>query len=689
MAIMAIIYVLSSFEVPLNISEMSFEKLAGEIHLYSGKVVEVKQTDEKINLKIRIRSIDNVQKRLHGYVLVNYYNSIDDPASLMNATIDFIANFSLPNTQRNPHCFNYRNYLKSKKIFLTTSLKTYEILDDVKLNLIERYERALYRAKYEYSSVLSNRSKGVIFGVLFGDTSAMDDDIYNQFRTNGTCHVLAVSGLHIGILYSLYRKVFKKRNNALSLCILGILLFSYGTLSMWSPSTIRAELMIAMNVLAFELDLRYDLLTAMSAVGLLLIAFNPYVILGTSFQMSFLAIASLAFIRPVLPKKLPDGMRTTLAVNIGILGYQMFNFNYISLTALIANIPVVFLASYLVPIALIGFAIFCLFGITFPMVTITEAMAVLLEKVNGFTTINGLGAFQVKSPDIPIVLFLSFMLFFFCSEYFEIVRLRNAKHRLKQVVVLSTVMSVFLGVIYFSPITYDDLVFIDVGQGDSTHIRLGNTNILIDGGGSLDYNIGESILKPYLLHNGVNDVDLVLMTHLHTDHYQGILELAEKYKVKDIKTGLKAGNTIKVKENLTITTIWPLIYDVKSDKKDENSNCSVFIVHYNGYKIMITGDLDEEGERGIIETYSDELLKCDILKVGHHGSRFSSSDAFLDVVSPTYAVIQVGKNNYGHPTKETLDRLTAHGAIVLRNDLDGAIGFRFKPNRIVYHTLIN
>ena len=156
-----------------------------------------------------------------------------------------------------------------------------------------------------FEKELTAETRGVIMGVLFGDTTFLDEDIYEDFRNNGTAHILAVSGLHVGILYSLYQKASGRRNSRGGLILLALLLFSYGTLSMWSPSVTRASLMIAMNVTAKLLDLRYDMLTSMSAVAMMLIFRNPDVIYGAGFQMSFLAISSIAFIRPVIPDKIP------------------------------------------------------------------------------------------------------------------------------------------------------------------------------------------------------------------------------------------------------------------------------------------------------------------------------------------------------------------------------------------------
>jgi len=149
----------------------------------------------------------------------------------------------------------------------------------------------------------------MISGVLFGDTSLMEEDVSEEFRQNGTSHILAVSGLHVGILYGIYKKLAGRRRSAGAFAALLAMLFLYGSLAMWSASSTRAILMIAVSTAGRYTDRRNDMLTAMSASAFILIAKNPYVIFDSGFQMSFLAITSIAFLRPVMPKAVPDSHR--------------------------------------------------------------------------------------------------------------------------------------------------------------------------------------------------------------------------------------------------------------------------------------------------------------------------------------------------------------------------------------------
>jgi competence protein ComEC len=249
-----------------------------------------------------------------------------------------------------------------------------------------------------------------------------------------------------------------------------------------------------------------------------------------------------------------------------------------------------------------------------------------------------------------------------------------------------------------------DLVFLDVGQGDCLYIHTPEgKNLLIDGGGSMSYQVGEKILLPYLLKKGVRTVDLAIATHLHDDHYLGLKELSGRMKIT--RLGLYEANRIREKEILSGTglesqnllylgegdriliepDIWiDVLYPEKRDdgeyqrllreEKDENKSSLILRVYYKGMTVLMTGDLGFDGEKELIGRYAgdSEALRADVLKVGHHGSGRSTSAPFVAAVAPRLAVVQVGaENRFGHPQPATLARLA--GAGVLRTDRDGLI----------------
>lgn len=652
--------------------------------LCSGKVIRVEADEDKTRLRIRLISCNGKPVSFSEDVLASFYGE-ENAQDFLRRTISFSAVLKDAAEPGNPHCFNYRKYLKSCGIGKVTTMKSYSF-EEAPVSIIDLYEKKIYQARNNFLEGVSEDTRGMISGVLFGDTSYIEEDVYEEFRGNGTAHILAVSGLHIGIMYGIYKKIVGRRRSLFALILLFSLLFLYGSLAMWSPSSCRAILMIIISVLGTYMDQRNDMLTSMSVAAFILIACNPYVIFGTSFQMSFIAITSIAFLRPVIPQIIPESLSTAFAVNIGILVYQMYNFNYISCVSLLANIPIIYMTGYFVPAALIGFCAFSLgFGweILRPAV---EGFALMLEKTNHIMNFGGHSGGDVSSMPFFAVLFLICGIFFIASESFYI--MRNRKQTKK---IICSFMIIFAAscvgeVLTYSPITHDDMIFVDVGQGDCMHIKTGRKNILIDGGGSADYNVGKNKLKPYLLKNGVASLDAAIATHRHTDHYKGLTELRESLNEFEIYSELTAGKKITLSEEVYVETLWPLSL-AEGEFAEENKDCSVFMVHFKGWRVLVTGDLDSEGEAEMLRHYAESAaLQADILKVGHHGSKTSTSAEFLQAVAPKVAVIQVGQNNYGHPTAETLERLESFGLLILRNDMHGAVGIRFCGDELSIHT---
>ena len=683
---------LNAAGIPLRQSRLSDFSDAEDV-LLSGKVTKMKLLDGgECRMEVRVSRAAGKRILPAEKILLVYDGETDEPWRIFRKTVTFRAQLQRPQGQRNPGCFDYSLYLKSQGIYFQYWTDQVDISEEY-FTAADRFASQLIRIRYSFSDLLNPASEGLVAGILFGDTGALSEDVYETFRKNGTAHVLAVSGLHVGILYSLYRKLAGNQYNVVSVSCLVLLLGCYGTAAMWSPSVIRAGMMILLHSAAQALDLRYDMLTGLSTVALVLILQNPYVVFGTGFQMSFLAIASISFFTRIMPSRIPDGITAALAVNLGLALYQMYQFNYVSLVSLVVNVPVIYLTGILVPVSLAALLAFSVLG-EIPGIfrILMDSLSFFTVKLNEISSLGGLGSMDAASPPLAAVLVFYFLIFFFSSEQNLILRSRRRILTVMLCTGVGLMGCIALSQLLWCPVSDADLVFVDVGQGDCIHIRSGRNNVLIDGGGSLDYNTGKNTLKPYLLKNGVWNVDLALATHLHMDHFKGLEELQQVYPVKEIKSGLTAGKLISICDDVWIETLWPLEIDPEEGQED-NENCSVFMVHYEGWKVLITGDLDQAGEEQMVSYYrsrgEEERLKAHILKIGHHGSATSTGDLFLDAVDPEYAVIQVSEHNiYGHPSQKTVEKCLKRGIIIKRNDYNGGIGFSFQEDRIQVHTVI-
>lgn len=671
-----IIGIVLVFEIPFISNRLQTSSLIFDENDVTGIVTDVDQIETDF-FQLIIKADDKK-------ILASYYQELEKPWTFLGQRIIFRAEVELPAEAGNPRTFDYRRYLLSRGIHYVCVIESFTVERSrpsvfyyIKSTILEK------RETYMQKLAIEGLAEGLLRGLLFGDKSHMDETIYNDFRKNGTAHVLAVSGLHVGMLYGVYRWLYDRWKRRWLTTVFLCFLFVYGTAALWSVSVTRAIGLIVLVVLGKATCRRYDLLTALSVAALFSVIKNPYVIYGAGFHMSFLAVLSITFFQRPLAKHIGEKWAPALAVQVGMLPYMAYTFNYVSFVGILCNIPVIFLASILVPLGMAGFIGFLVLDMILPGLSqILSAVTKLMIWCNSLFSADGILSFDVVSPPLWLMILIYGLLFFCTSEYFHIYFSRKDWKKILSGFLVIAVL-VWSGLVADrTPFDKADIVFVDVGQGDCLHLKAkDNLNILIDGGGKSGYNTGEKTLKPYLLKNRIRNIDLAAATHLHLDHYAGLEELAACYPVEQMLTKGKAGQIIKIDENCSLEILWPKKQN--PDIEDENENSLIFMVHYNGVHTLVTGDITQEGEHMLLEAYKGSgKLQADILKIAHHGSPYSTCDAFLDAVKPKVAVISVGRNNYGHPSEMVIEKLEKRGIIVFRTDLDGAVGIIHRKGKL-------
>ena len=670
------------------------EGLEGNNAAVTGRVVSiVKKDDEYFKLQLSDVSIisDNGARSYKKKILVNVYSDIADYRTVLWDRVYITGEVSIPKERSNPGTFDYRRYLKSIGI---RCIITAENIENVKKagGIAALLKSAKCRTADIFESALGDDS-AVVMGLMFGETSGIDEDIIETFRRGGTAHVLAVSGLHLGLLYSFLCRFKRKKRSIPADIAIVLALSAYTALAGFTASVVRACLMIFIHIAGNHLNRRYDLISSTCVSMIIILAVNPMQIYSAGFQMSFLAVITLGIMIPLIQKKIKGILLPMIAVQTGMVPYTMYVFNYVSLTSVISNIPVYFIAAAMIPAGILVIAFCWLPVIAKPAAMITGLFVKLLLWCNDFTYMGGVFTFDVASPSVIFLAVYYIFIFYMCSEAGQIALIRRNYKKIAAVFAAAVICGAGCSVYLSDGFEKTDMVFVDVGQGDCLHIKAGGKNLLIDGGGSFNYNVGKSTLKPYLLKNGVTKIDMAIATHLHTDHYQGLKELSQTYRIKklgvyeansvnenhlkkEFKTDeilyLAAGDVINMGRNVSVEVLSPDRGN-PLDEKDENKNSLVLRVNIKGSSVLMTGDIDEKGEMTLI---ADTDIKADILKVAHHGSRYSSCEKFIEAAAPETAVIQVGKNTYGHPSEEVIKRLEEHKITVLRNDEQGAVGIR-------------
>ena len=727
---------------------------------------------QRITLEGTVRSIEKLEEEKYrlllkttaekSKILITVYGDIavwgltKNYGDLAGRPVSVTGIPALPAPRRNPKTFDYRQYLMTRGIQTIMSVNPAAL--EIKEGKPARWVNLISGVRCDFmekvSAAAGAQTAAILAGMLLGDKNAMDEDLYEVFQKNGTAHVLAVSGLHVGIVYVCANALLKPRRSLWKNALLFALLLFYAALASFSPSAVRAAGMITLHLGATLLHRRYDLLCSTAAVCLTMLIFNPMSLFNPGFQLSFLAMATLSIVLPAAQRIYAGWVTAAAVIQVGMVPVTAYSFNTFSWVAVLANIPVVFLAGLIIPVGIFLIPVSCLSENLFAVGLIAaELLCEWMRQMNEFAYVPGVSFRYVTSPPLFALFCFYGFLFYGASESAFIRRQRGRRRRvagcgaevaampnlstrpnlqagsqktgqklrpIKRIMPCLLILSVALAAASYPQADFQKagLVFVDVGQGDCLHIRTpGGQNILIDAGGSMTYDVGRKTVMPYLLKNGVGRIDLLLVSHRHLDHYGGAVSLANHLDVGQMgfyaanrfleaeimaETGLSAehllylskGDVIALDSGVWIEILYPEGVDpddyerLTAEGSDENAISLIAKIHYGGTTVLMTGDLDENGEKRLIDACTEEELRTRIVKAAHHGSKYGNSSRFIQAANPEIAIFQVGKNNFGHPTPEAIDRYEEAGAVIFRNDLHGAIGVFIHDEKTVIRTIL-
>ncbi len=325
--------------------------------------------------------------------------------------------------------------------------------------------------------------------------------------------------------------------------------------------------------------------------------------------------------------------------------------------------------------------------------------------------IGNLKISKISVPGLNIIIWIIYYIFIIIFIYIKNNPLNNLfiKNKIKSILIITRkhliliglILLVFLIIDLFCPKDYLKIYFIDVDQGDCSFIITPqNKTILIDGGNNENYDYGKNVVVPFILKSGIGKVDYIIISHFDSDHVGGLFAVMEDLNVgrviisaqgessenfetfndivKENKIQVivaKKGDRIQIENDLYVDVLWPNASKLISENV-LNNNSIVCKLHYKSFSMLFTGDIEEIAERQILAEYRNnmQILDSTILKVGHHGSKTSSTQEFVNIVKPKIALIGVGKNNkFGHPNMEILERLKNSGSKIYRTDKFGEI----------------
>lgn len=625
--------------------------------------------------------------------------------------VEFTGILKQPESARNPGEFNYRAYLRSQGVFA--------YVEPEELQIVHHRKNWLSASVFRFQKYIEHNLEKVMkypelaSALVLGNRDALSSEQQTMWKQLGITHLLAVSGMHIGLLAACIVMLTGHLPGPRLLKNLMVILFLlfYVLLAGASPSAWRAWLAAVIGLLGRRR--RLDGLHVWSLAGTIMLLLKPHYVWQIAFQLSFAASGGILLWSPAIGKisnkfsqtyigrifaRLFTAIAISLVAQASIIPLLVNHFSEIALLAPVATVvftPAVF-------VLLIGGFIVGIFGpwiapLGYVLDQVTVMMDMIGRKLLRYSMTISAGTLPWDWTLVWYCCFIS--LGIIGRRHYLFLGKPTYARWLIGFLVLSLLVS--LPIPLRRPL---EITFLDVGQGDCIFIRTPyGQHILIDGGGDSIYwqqrgkNVGLKTVVPYLQYRGVEHIDVVILSHPHEDHLFGLLAVLEHFHVGlvvdngqphttpsykqylqliedkniDYHTA-RSGDKLKLSGGITLEVLHPSQL-LSHTNSDINNNSLVINLSYHGCNVLFTGDIEIEGLNNLL---SRQIIhQVDVIKVPHHGSKTAFMPELYLSVQPRHAVISVGRNSFGHPDPSLLTFLAKQQIDVSRTDESGAVSY--------------
>lgn len=684
---------------------------SSDIFRVRGVVRGFNLTDKGTEIKVLIESIGDTasqeyrQERIkHKEYLLLY---CEETSVEYGDIIEFLTVVNIYENARNEGGFHAKNYYLARNIVGYGYPEQIHVLEADSNGL--SIGKILYHLKQQMISgikkVFSEKDAGIVTAMLTGDRAYLDEDIKENYSNTGFAHILAISGLHISIIGMGFFRLFRKAGMGYIPSALAVLLLLclYDSFSGGQVSCKRAIMMHCISMIARCTGQKYDRLTALAVAAVVILINQPLYIYDSSFLMSFSAgfgaavfgeaIQKCKILMEERKKKQVKNCLFSLSIQVSLLPAQVEFFNTICPYSPLLNI----LLLPFVPIVIIcGFASGLLASLSYAAGYVASCPAKLVLLIY-----NEAMNLLMKLPYSVIVTghmtALKWVVILFATVLFAVIYGRSGK--------IAAFWALLPAVLLMIPFHSKNLKVAQlyVGQGDCCIITKGNLAVAVDCGSSDEDELYRYCIRPYLYYNGYKELDVVFLSHADEDHVSGIREYLAEHpdcgteilipELKDTSAFETAfpGQSGRLNQNrgcifkelecmakgktgdIEFVCLYP---DEENNNSSENDTSMVLYLKYGSFTMLFMGDLSEEREGSVLAHIDEAGLDSDIdiLKAGHHGSKYSTGEKLLEKTTPEYVLISCGIDNiYGHPAKETLDRISGCGAKILSTSEKGQI----------------
>lgn len=477
-------------KVKSNIKESEYSKS------FTGKVLKSYSRENITNTKLNIKFNNNIQ-----------LNKGD--------IVKLIGEYEDTNYYKNEGNFNYRNYLKKDNIYGNLKVSKIEIVKKNN-NIINNLN---IKIKEKIKNNYSNQTANFIETIILGDKTNLLDTVKEEFSNSGLSHLLAISGMHIAIIILISNAILDHiiKNYKIKNILLLLIIIIYATIINLSSSSARAIIMAILHIISKLIYKKDNFLVNISLASLILLIINPYNLIDSGFQLSFIASLGIVIILPKIEeleiknkilKYIYVSLLVSISANILILPIIINTFKKTSLSMFLIQIiitPILYiieilgLATIVIPSQLVF--------VIKPILEISVSIFNYISQINFFTIYT-----KVPKPITITIYYLSALVYIIKPKRKFIIQI------CKKTIILLLILNLTISIINQAD-TNLKIYMIDVGQGDSTLIITPeNKKILIDGGGLENYDIGEKVLIPYLLNKQIKTLDYVMISHFDRDH---------------------------------------------------------------------------------------------------------------------------------------------------------------------------
>ena len=541
--------------------------------------------------------------------------------------------------------FDLKEYYYTRKIFHVASLVEYKVIDNkftsntIKYNIIEYFDNKLDDNSFVYV-------KTIVLGV-----NDLDEELKNGYSILGISHILAISGLHIMLLFKVLSYIFK-RYLSIPYDLIPILIITFYVIIIGiPPACLRALLYLIIGSIDKYKSNKFSKLDILSISFIITLLIKPYIFYNTGFILTHLVSFLLCFTNDLIKVKSKFLYNYLLYVLIYFITFPIvigIN-NYVSIVSFILSPILTIICTYtIIPLSFI--------------VAIIPELDILIEQIFEYINlyINSLATIKIGFNFISFNFVLKVVYYIF---YFLILINLSKGNKIYKHIGLLLVYLVLVNNISYINLT-NKVTFINCGQGDSSLVEISDKKVLIDAYGCYEYLVDRKIDK----------IEYIVLTHSDNDHIEDIKKILEYADVKyvlipkydNFNEYKRLGNFIEVESDYSFIVngvkfniLSPII-----NMNDSNANSIVLQFKMDNIKYLFCGDITVETEELLINKYNYRL-KSDVLKVAHHGSISSSKEEFIRMVNPTYSIISVKEFNiYGLPNRKVIERLKKYSKVL-------------------------